>query len=168
MRRLLRITAASMISITIICSAGSRVSGASGVAAPRQWAYYTYPYVSVIVVDRDGYLSVGVAGNYDTEFDGCGNNAFGTSMFPITDDRTKAMMTAAYASLLGQIPVVVWTRGCVNDDATGYRIIEALEIATAGVPGDHARRSELGEAEPFGPVPIRTLVPPLQVITAEP
>ena len=62
--------------------------------------YKQYEYVSCVVV-HDNYLYIDVSGNFSTTFDGYANGAFGRSLYPITDDETRAMMTSALTSCLG-------------------------------------------------------------------
>jgi hypothetical protein len=87
---------------------------------------FGYIHVWGVQVAEDNYLYVVPLGNYDLNKHDGTNAAWGRSKYPITDERTKAMMTIALSSLIGRKYVHIYTEGYTT--GSGYPIITMIII----------------------------------------
>ena len=75
----------------------------------------TYDYVSKVQVGEDSFVYFTVPGNTDALVHGtCGNQIWFRSPRPITDDRTKAILSVALASMLSKKGAFVRVSGCAD------------------------------------------------------
>lgn len=75
----------------------------------------TYDYVSKVQVGEDSFVYFTVPGNPDALVHGtCGNQFWFRSPRPITDDRTKAILSVALASMLSKKGAFVRVSGCAD------------------------------------------------------
>ena len=86
--------------------------------------YYDYVYKVSIGGSGDNYLYINVPGNFSTSH-GCSKPFYARSLYPLSDERTKAWLQQATASLLSRTPVYVETNGCTD---YGYPIIDQLVL----------------------------------------
>jgi hypothetical protein len=91
-----------------------------------------YAYVSRIQVGEDNYLWINVmqingpeAFNFNHL---CAERWYARSQFPMTDERTKALMQIATTSFTQERRVVVWTRNCTGSFGSGYPIMTQLQV----------------------------------------
>lgn len=91
----------------------------------------TYIYVWKVLVGQDNYLYINPWRNFNAsqiqKTGGCNNPWWARSKYPLTDERTKAQMRIALASLITRLPVFVSTQGCTGD---GRLILVGLQVET--------------------------------------
>ncbi len=85
-----------------------------------------YSYIYKVQIHEDNYLYINVIDedigpNLDSQH-GCDTQTYTKSQWPLSDDRTKAMLQVALASALSHSPVHVWTRGCEDLKPVFYRL----------------------------------------------
>lgn len=83
----------------------------------------TYDFVTRAVVKEDNHLYIGVRGNFLSTH-GCAKPWTAKSKYPITDERTKALLSIALASLLSKKPVHVISEGCTETDRLIFTSIQ--------------------------------------------
>jgi hypothetical protein len=75
-----------------------------------------YSYIYKVNVGIDNYLLINTPGNLDTNVHGsCAQPYYAKSQWPLSDARTKAMLSMATASFLGRRRVYLITNGCSSD-----------------------------------------------------
>ncbi len=88
-----------------------------------------YVYVWKVFVGEDNYLYLNVYRNFTDSHvqksGGCSNPWYARSRYPLSDDRTKAWMRIARASLVTRTAVFVTTEGCTDD---GRLVLVGLQI----------------------------------------
>jgi hypothetical protein len=82
-----------------------------------------YDYIYKVQIHEDNYLYINVndinqGSNFDPQH-GCESRTYARSQWPLSDDRTKAMLQVALASALSHTKVHVWTRGCTSPTEHG-------------------------------------------------
>jgi len=90
-----------------------------------------YDYVYKINVGTDNYLYINVMLNAGVNFSsshGCSTPYYARSLEPVTNDRTKAWLQMATASLLSHTKVYVYTNGCTTNATTGYPIMIQFQL----------------------------------------
>ena len=92
-----------------------------------------YDHVTKVNVGEDNFLYIAVRGNFKTRHP-CTNRSFVRSLYPISDDRTKAWLQIATASFLSRSKIHIWTRDCAGklkiagDVGSGYPIMIKLQL----------------------------------------
>jgi hypothetical protein len=86
-----------------------------------------YLYVSKVEVKPDNNLWIDVSGNFtNSNHESCVTDfAFAASDVPLGNDRARAWLQIALASLLTRSPVYVVTAGCMPD---GHPIFRDLQV----------------------------------------
>ena len=103
---------------------------------PLTLATRHYESITRIFVGNDNYLSISVKGNFHI-IHGCTVTAYARSQYPLSDDRTKAMLQVALTALETGNKVLVRTLGCTStvpegDMHKGYPILNDLQVQTSG------------------------------------
>ncbi len=101
-----------IISANVICVFGIIVY------LSAQEFHKDYSYIYKVRIQEDNSLLINVndidhGSNFDPQH-GCDLQTFAKSKWPVSDDRTKAMLQVALASALSHTKVHVWTRGCTS------------------------------------------------------
>jgi len=108
--------------VMVVVSAGLSIA----IAAPVG-EYYSY--VGKVNVGEDNYLYISVSGRFRSTqrqgSGGCSDPSYARSKYPLADERTKAWMRIALASLITRMPVFVSTDGCTDD---GGLVLVGLQI----------------------------------------
>ena len=86
-----------------------------------------YDYVYKINVGDDNYLYIDAIGNFSNSH-GCSTPWFVRSAYQLSDERTKAWLQQATASLLSHTKVYIQTNGCTGGAGTGYPIMNVLQL----------------------------------------
>lgn len=97
---------------------------ASAAQAQEFGASYDYVY-KVQVNGNDNLLYIGVAGSSFLAGHGCPQPWFAVSAYPISDDRTKAWMQLAIASMVSRTPIYIHNKGCT---AYGHLIMDQVQL----------------------------------------
>lgn len=95
----------------------------AGSAHAVEYGQY-YDYVYKVQVGNDNYLYINVLGNF-TNNHGCSQPFFARSTYLLSDNRTKAWMQLATASLLSHTRVYIQTNGCTP---YGHPIMNLLQL----------------------------------------
>jgi len=99
----------------------------SGSAAWAQHGQY-YDYVYKVSVNDSNQLAINVKSGSSfnpANPDHCPNGAYAESKYPLSDDRTRAWLQVAMASLLSHKKVYMTTAGCRPD---GYLALTGLQL----------------------------------------
>ena len=110
----------------IIISASAMIIFGMILYLSAQEYHKDYNYVYKIQIHEDNYLYINVNDidqglNFDPQH-GCDSQSYARSQWPLSDDRTKAMLQVALASALSHSAVHVWTRGCETSKPVFYRL----------------------------------------------
>ncbi len=103
----------------------------------------TYDYVTSVLVQDDNYLVISVwttgtgRGYRPSQGSACANSAYGRSKYPMTDERTKAWMRIALASMVTRTRIHILTDGCSQLPHSGGSVVEIVGVAACR--GDDAR-----------------------------
>jgi hypothetical protein len=99
-----------------------------------------YAYVTKVNVGEDSYVRISVAADFQASQAGnCTLPAVARSRYPLTDERTKALLRVALASLIMFTTVEVTTDGCARGGElvwTGIQIERpvATQVTSPAVP----------------------------------
>jgi hypothetical protein len=108
------LTAAALAALSLISAQPSS-------AQSFERAYY---YVSKIQISDDNHLSLNVSTNFDRRH-GCPQLSWAQSRYPLTDERTKALLAIAMQSFERRQQVYIYTKGC---NIGGYPILLHMQI----------------------------------------
>jgi hypothetical protein len=97
-----------------------------------------YSYIFIIQINELNHLDLNVndikgGRNFDPQH-GCDTQTYARSRWPISDDRTKAMLQVAIASAISHTKVHVWTHGCTSPEETGVNSRPVLYSLQLEVP----------------------------------
>jgi hypothetical protein len=106
---------------------------ATALVPSTNWASSTgtYDYVSRVNIDQDNFLYINVPGNLLNN-DNCQGTLgpwYARSEFDVSNDRTRAQMQVALASLLSRLPVSIVTVGC-SPDGNGRLLLKQIQLQT--------------------------------------
>ena len=80
----------------------------------------------VMIIGSANQLAINVLGNFDARVHhNCKNPWYARTQWPLSDPRTKAMMSLAISSLISRLSVYVTTDGC---DANRYSILTGIQL----------------------------------------
>jgi hypothetical protein len=96
--------------------------------AAKAASEHIYPYVGKVDVGEDNLLLFNVVGNAVND-DNCSQPWFIVSQHPLSDDRTRAQLQIAIASLLSHKEVFVSAIGCTAD---GRLLLNRIQIEEPG------------------------------------
>jgi hypothetical protein len=121
-----------------VVAVGLVVAANTGAVAQGQLGE-TYDYVASIFLKDDGYVRITVwtvgtgEGFRAPQLQGC-TSGFGELKFPITDERTKALLSLAQTSMITRSKVYVVTRGCTAPRVgQGAQLVSVVGLAACRV-----------------------------------
>jgi hypothetical protein len=115
--------------ICVVVAVTALEVGRKKLAAQVPVTGWDYEYVGKVNVEGN-HLGINVMGNFIKEkHSNCEQPYWAFSPYPLSDERTKAMLSVALASFLGRRRVWVETQGC---DARGYPVLYAVSVHEQG------------------------------------